>query len=165
KLGKDVLERIDQSMGRLEDYERPGLAGYRPEKLSSLRRPSWQESEVQELVGGQARRRERRDRRRWTGNGHDWYPLVDRRLHQRISGIRDRRHSRFRYERQISLLKAIEKHSNARALVVLEITHQRLVNVVSVEQLARLTSVLRGDKWSFPENPKGPKGDVFEISD
>jgi len=166
ELGEGVLEARQQAVGRLEEDQRvaerrePAIEGA---ALAGLGR---REAGEGEGVGGEPRGDQRGEDRRRSGDRLDPVSRLDRRAHQRETGVGEQRRPRVGDHRDgLARRQRVEDPRQALPLVVLVQRDERLLHPQVGEQPARVAGVLAGDEVGLGQRARGARREVLEVAD
>ena len=102
------------------------------------------------------------------GPGHRLHrdARIDRGAHQAVSGVGHQRHAGVGNQRDHGAGdQSRREFLGALRLVVIVIAHRRLVNIVVIQQFARLPRVFARDQIGFAQHAHGAIGDVLQVPD
>ena len=153
-------------MRRLVEDQRGLLLGQRFQQVGALSRLGRQEAAEVERVGGQAGAGQRGERGRGTRHGLHRDAGIDGGAHQAVAGVGDQRHAGVGDQRDHGAAdEAGSEFFGALRLVVVVIAHRRLVDIVVIQQFARLPRVFARDQVGLAQHADGAIGDVLEVPD
>ena len=153
-------------MRRLVEDQGGLLFGQRLQQVGPLPGLGRQESAEVEGVGGQAGTRQSRERSRRAGHRLYRDAGIDGSAHQAVSGIGHQRHAGIGNQRDHGAGdQARCEFFGALRLVVVVIAHGRLVNIVVIQQFARLPRIFARDQIGFAQHADGAIGDVLQVPD
>ena len=180
----DGLERFQDAVRRLVEDQRGLLFGQRFQQVGPLPRFARQEPAEVEGVGGQPGAGQRGERSR--GTGIEQTPLKTVQLvsarrqldlesaphvrlgqaHQAIAGVGHQRHAGIGNQRDHGATEQTgEEFFGALRLVVIVIAHCWLVDVVVIQQFARLPRVFARDQIGRAQHADRAIGDVLQVPD
>ena len=91
---------------------------------------------------------------------------IDGGAHQAVSGVGHQRHAGIGNQRDHGAGdQARREFLGALRLIVVVIAHRRLVNIVVIQQFARLPRVFARDQIGFAQHADGAIGDVLQVPD
>ncbi len=118
------------------------------------------------LMAWQTRAYERGEHGARAGQHGDGQVFFAACAHQAVAGIRQAGHSRIGHHGHVqSARHALAEFGGARCFVVLVKTDERLLDLVMLQQHARVAGVLGGDEIGRPKRLEGAQGDVAQVSD
>ena len=135
------------------------------QQLASRAAASWEEAEVDELVGVDAGHAQGRGQGRGAGNGDDGVAGVMGGGGKLRAGIADGGGAGVGDEGDVTLRKGFQQHGQFRHPVVVVVAGAGGVNVVAGEEPSRRAGIFGGDEGYLAEHAECTQGDVLQIAD